>query len=317
MFGNLHGWLISLVLAAAIIGPIGWIVRMSRVTAAQGIALDPANLGPLSLPIPPGDAWALFTEDADAGPAYQKVIDHWDADAQLACEQFVKSPGGAGPAVLQPLIEARHCERMTLFSKQPAAVINYDSDHPPLENLYAAGEWAYKAGLSLHLHGKSAEAQPYLEAAFALGAQLYRERVVFDECLKGMSLLQDAAEAECQTLPAGSDRFDTLSDFENRLVEYRAKRITPMQQMISSVDPDVIAHSAGDVIAVAAQSAEPMWRVEATLKLGRFRYNAGTMGDQIGANQALRKLAEDHDPRVAMAAQAARELTIQTYRMIH
>jgi hypothetical protein len=35
-----------------------------------------------------------------------------------------------------------------------------------------------------------------------------------------------------------------------------------------------------------------MWRVEATLKLGRYKYDAGTLGDQISAARAVRQLTQ-------------------------
>ena len=127
----------------------------------------------------------------------------------------------------------------------------------------------------------------------------------------------DAARAMIQTATKGSEVYDNLSDFDRQFSAYQDNRVMPIWAVLSSVNQDVINRTAGDVLVFARVSEEPMWRVEATLKLGRYKYDAGTLGDQISAARAVRQLTLDHDPNVAAAALAARDLTIETYRMIH
>jgi hypothetical protein len=316
MWGNLHGWLISAVLAALILGTLAWFAEMIRMSPPSGLARDAANLAPIDLPVSP-DAWPILSDGSDCGDLYRKVIATWNDDVEAACSAFVQDPTGPTPDSLQLLIDARHCKQMTLFAADLPAVINYDADHPKLESLFAAGQWAVKAGLSLHAHGKAAGATPFLEAAFALGEHLYHERLVMDEYQEGTQLMADAAYAQCRFIPVGSEAFDKLTAFQKSLNDYRDQRVIPIWQLISSIDPQVIDQSAGDVLAFARHSQEKMWRVEAALKLGRYRYNAGSLGDQLGANRALRDLCADPDPAVAAAAAAARDLTLQTYRTIH
>jgi hypothetical protein len=308
MFGNLQGWLISVVLAAVILTPVAWVVRMSRLSPPSGIGRDPANLAVLALPVDPDEVCPIFTSDEDAGPFYIRAIAAWSDDAERAAQAFVQNPTGPLPDSLQCLVDARHCQRMTLFSTDLESVVNYDSDHPKLEAIFAAGRWSFKAGLSLKLHHQPDAAGPCLEAAFALGRQLYRERIIFDECEKGLSLMADSATA-MDTGP--------LNNFSSRMDDFTAQRILPIWQVISSVDQDVVYQTAGDVAAFAENSAERMWRVEAALKLGRYRFNAGTLGDQLGAARVLRRLESDPDAAVAAAARAGLDLDIQTYRMIH
>jgi hypothetical protein len=317
MWGNLHGWVISAILAALILAPIVWLAKMSRVSPVGGIALDPANLAAIALPDDPQEAWPLASEARDAASDYENVMNTWDEQAQRACEAFVQAGEGEAPPVMQDLVDARHCARMALFSRGLSDLVNYDADHPGLDNLFAAGEWTYKAGLSLAEHGQTEQAKPYLEAAFALGRQLYQERVTYDEFQKGMELMDDAAEAMCRDVTAGSETYDRLKAFGTSLEEYQDKRIIPVWAVISSADQGVIEQSAGDVIAMAEQSGEHMWRVEATLKLGRYRFDAGTIGNRIGARRAVEQLAGDREAAVAMAAAAAKDLTLEKYRMIH
>jgi len=322
MWGNLHGWMISAALAVLILAPVAWLANLSRMSAPTGIGLDPANLQIMELPVSPDDVWPKEAPGADASSRsaadlYNKVIAGWDSDAEKKCEDFVRTPGDEIPDTLQLLIDAKDSPNVKMFSTDMPSLINYENEHPGLEKLFAAGEMAYKAGLSLHLHGKSAEVAPLIEAAFALGRQLWHERLVFDEFQKGAQLMADAAVAMCQIAPHSSPLYNRLSAFQRALNDYQTRSVIPMWQTISNVAPDVIAKSAGDILVVANQSHERMWRVEATLALGRYQYNAGTRGDQIGAGRAVRRLASDSDPAVAAAGAAARDLTIETYRMIH
>jgi hypothetical protein len=73
---------------------------------------------------------------------------------------------------------------------------------------------------------------------------------------------------------------------------------------------------AGDVFHIARSAKDRMWRVEAILKLGRMRYNAARLADQQAATRALEELSDDADPVIRAAANAARNLTVQEYRML-
>jgi hypothetical protein len=60
-----------------------------------------------------------------------------------------------------------------------------------------------------------------------------------------------------------------------------------------------------------------MFRVEAILKLGRYRFNSARAADQLAAPRILKTLEADPDPAIQTAARAAQGLTVEQYRMIH
>jgi len=317
MWGNRQGWIIAAVLAALILAPVGWIVRAARMSAPTGVGIDPDNLRVIQLPIEPDLVWPIATDAGDAGAIYRQVIDAWNDDAEAAAKSFTASPRGELPEAIKLLVSARHLRSITLFSADLNSVINYDSESPKLEKLFAAGEWCYRIGLSETQHGNAEEGTACLEAAFTLGVQLFNERIVFDECRKGMQLMTDAAAAERQNVERLSDEWNRLDRFVREVDDCQSRRLNPVWKTIGSVDPEVIARTAGDMAALATQSRERMWRVEATLKLGRFQYDAGSSGDQAGAKRLLKKLRNDPDPAVSQAAETALNLGIETYRMIH
>ena len=317
MWGNFQGWVISAFLAFVIVGTLFWLFAVSRVSAPTDLTKDPANLAAVALPVAPEDAWELATQEGDAAGPYNQAIDAWDVNTELAAKKFDANPTGEPPKSISLLIDARHYKEMNLFAKDPPSVINYDSRHERLENLAGAGKYANLAGLSLHLHNKNQDAKKYLEAAFALGRHLYHERLIDEEYEDGVSLMAGATAAMLQIAPKGSKLFDQLTEFDKGRNDYDGKHMTPIRRAITSADPRVLETYAGDVFVFAKEAKEPMWRVEATLKLGRYRFDAGTFGDQVGAVRAIHDLLKDPDPRVVAAATAARDLTIEQYRMIH
>ena len=80
-----------------------------------------------------------------------------------------------------------------------------------------------------------------------------------------------------------------------------------------------MALHAGDIVLLAHdRTVDPLWRVEATLQLGRLKYGAGRRADQLAANRILTEMADDssEDATVRCAAAAGRDLTIEQYRML-
>ena len=73
--------------------------------------------------------------------------------------------------------------------------------------------------------------------------------------------------------------------------------------------PEAANRTWGDVAELAMHGGDPMWRVEATLALGRCRYTSPRAGDQFGATKLIDQLLNDPDPRVKLAASVAKVLT--------
>ena len=100
---------------------------------------------------------------------------------------------------------------------------------------------------------------------------------------------------------------------------YIQENIDPVLHIVRSIDAKVVGEHTGDLFELAKRSRERMWRVEAILALGRVRFFAGeggTAANQRNAMRILRDLAEnDPDPIIRTAATAARDLTVEQYRV--
>jgi hypothetical protein len=315
MWGNALGWRISIVLFVLAMGFGIWLRAQMQITDPTNLSLDAKNLAALSPPIPaeavvpqdqPGDAGEKY---AAAGAMYLNDPDSYD--------DYAQKPDGPPPPAMQLVIDATHLSSMNLFAKDPASLIDYQSDHPDLDSLAKLGQQMEAAGMRLERAGKNEDARKFLLAAYALGANLLRERIDYDEYSHGMGLMDGAATALAEMEPANSPKAQMLLDQASAMVSFDQQSVGPIYEVLVSADPARIAANAGDIFRFATKSQERMFRVEAILKLGRYRFDAARAADQLAAPRFLRVLGHDPDPTVRAAAQAAAGLTLEQYRMIH
>jgi hypothetical protein len=88
-------------------------------------------------------------------------------------------------------------------------------------------------------------------------------------------------------------------------------------EVISRADMQSIGQHAGDIFRIARMSKERMFRVEAVLKLGRYRFDSARAADQLAVPRILRGFQSDPDPVIRAAALGAGGLTLEEYRGIH
>ena len=311
MWGNALGWTISLLIVVATAGGLVFFERhLANLTQTTDLVRDPAVLAPIELPVAPAAVLAP-SDSCDAGPIYRRVIE--EVLARLDDYERFAAEGRASDeadrlSALELLTTATGCSQMSLFTRAPGEVINYGSK-PELQAIRLAGKCANKLGLLLRHENRPDEAAKYHDAAFALGARLYEERLVLDELLAGLELMSESARATPQ-------RSEAARNFVAAYQEYDRTRVQPLRRAIGSIDPAVIERHSGDVFHAARHAKERMWRVEAILKLGRLRYNAARVADQQGANRLLERLGDDPDPVIRAAAHAAKNLSIERYRML-
>jgi hypothetical protein len=315
MWGNVLGWKISAVIFAVAVTLAAWLHVQMQITDPTSLSLDPRNLAELSPPTPPR---AIVDQDApgDAGEKYSDAVKIFDDDAD-ACEEFAQKPEGPVPQSIQLLLDATHLSGMNLFAGNPGLIVNYESDQTSLEDLARLGQEMEGAALRLRRAGKNDEARKFLEAVYALGRNLYSERLDYEEFSHGMGLMDGAITGLAEMEPAGSPRQKMLQDQQAALVDFNQKSVQPIYEALSSADQQKIAANAGDVFRFATVAGERMFRVEAILKLGRYRFDAARAADQLAVPRFLHRLSQDRDPVIRTAAGAATGLTIEQYRMIH
>lgn len=315
MFGNRLGWGISAVMAIIVIG--GWLLveNQLRLTDPTNFS-SPENLAALSPPLPP-EPVVQFNEPGDAGQAYRQAAAVYP-DNSDACEDFAKHPAdGAPPQPIQLVLDAMHQRGVVVLANDPGQLINYTQHNPALEAMEELGHVMDAAGLMFFQQKKLEDARRFYHAVYALGLRLYDERLDYDEYLAGMGLMNEATAGLGECEPAGSAARQQLEQQESAVASFDQDHVRPIYQVLVSGDPAAIAANAGDIFVFATSAKERMFRVEAIMKLGRYRFDAARNADQMAVPRYLRKLVNDPDPAVRCAAAAARDLTLEQYRMIH
>jgi hypothetical protein len=211
-------------------------------------------------------------------------------------------------------------------------VINYDPDRPRVNALRKLGKAAVYLGLLSNRERKTDAAQRLYEAAYALGAKLYHERLSWEAFDAGLELLGDASQALSRLGEATGqpELVSIYGTFNRHRMELYEQRVKPLHHAIKALNPYT-----ADMIGLAFNGGDHLWRVEAALALGRCKFSAsrydvpypaiprsdvppqsGHFGDQQAARKALDVLVNDPDARVRMAAEAARDLTIEQFRKL-
>lgn len=320
MWGNRLGWSLSLVLVLIVVGSVYALNSyIEAVSARTAFSVDPNHGAIIELPISPSVVLPEMRDPADAGGIYRKALaevrDH-DVDYFKFLRVGHADDISSVPAI-NTLLEATTHSHATIFVDHPQEVINYNGDQPARTDLQTLGQCARRAG-QLIAQDQPKRARDLYAAEFALGARLFEERLTYAELDAGLTLLAEGC-GMLQTLPPTllpSGFVDTARQFDTTRRAFVPERLDPMRNVIGSVDQNIVEAYAGDVFYFAQSAPERMWRVEAILKLGRYRFNAGRIGDQRSATRTLKKLEKDSDPIIQTAAKAALDLTVEQYRMI-
>jgi hypothetical protein len=210
---------------------------------------------------------------------------------------------------------------MNLFAARPTEIINYQLNKPSLEALETLGKCASTASrCSTSAHATPTAAIKYYRAGFVLGLHLCNERISYGELALGCNCSARPRRCWPKLLDETGKPVEAAAyrDFDARRLAF-AKSIEPTLRIVQAVDAKTVGAHTGDLFELAKRSKERMWRVEALLALGRVRYFAGaggTAANQRAAMELLREVAEnDEDYVVRTAAGAARNLTVEEFRM--
>jgi hypothetical protein len=331
MWGNKEGWLISLV----IVSLMGWKMwDLSQVAAIAAPSGQFKNLRePIALPIKPEDAVpGLMTEERDAGDLYWKAIEVYRADPKPYEDFEVTKPETFKELqAVNLVLQGATANHATIFIDRPEVLVNYKYPWPDLDAIFNVGQVTNSIGHYYVVSAKNANeelARRYLHAGFSLGTKLYNERLTHGELMAGIKLMQGAGDSlkELAKRKGDTARQAALQAFGDQTSGYYTSRVqTLIEKLLSAGQKDLSTHS-GDVFELALHNPDRMWRTEALLKLGRYKYEkGGSYADQIWANRLLKEpqrldqpdLTKDKDPAVARAATIARDLTVDEFHLIN
>lgn len=297
--------------------------------ATTSFGREASRFEPITLPFDPRSV--LNTVDRPARPElYRQAGEAISAGvlARRPYDDFLqqgKLSADALPAVplVEVLVEATTAEPTPIFANRPEELINYERNQPVLEGLGLLGEVTMKQAGILARSPAPADRRRALElyeAALALGVQLYRERLIHRELEWGYRLIGQSLGglAALARLEGDAGRAAELAEVHQAFLAYVNGAIAPVWEKIGAIDSprrndDLADIHAGDVAAVAQSGkADPMWRTEAILRLGRYRVESTDPQRRGGARKVLDSLeGRLQDRRHVLALEAATGLREQ------
>ena len=321
MWGNWLGWGISAVLLAVAGGGFYNL-------AVPPPESPPAHLIPedlmrnLSLPegtdkiMPPGK------REGDGGSLYLQAMLLYQGNPAPYNDPIHAAPKDL-PSI-DFLRQAADFRRMNLFEARPEKVINYNNELPELEALIKIADAANTMGLGAKLDGKYDNAKQLFSAVFALGRHLFDERVSWREMSAGIIMMSNASRnlAEVADDEKEGARAAVLRHLREELDKYRSELQDKIGSPLTNPVESYAGKYSGDIFAIARDtSVERVWRVQAILHLGRYKWNVadGHRGDQVWGHRVLKSLKTSIDPAngdnvIQTAIDAAMNLTLDQQR---
>lgn len=329
MYGNKEGWVMSV----AIIAVVGLMLWKFELLAAPSIAKPSGQFKnlrePIALPVKPEEVLAgVITEDRDAGDLYWQAIKLYQESPETYDKTRPKYTDRLGELkAIDLLVQATSARNANIFLRKPELLVNYKYPWPEMDALYKLGIVANSIAFSFQAQGDEVQTKRYAHAAFSLGAKMFNERLTHGELDAGIKLMQASGDtlktlAKKQNNKAEQDKWE---QFGQATKGYYEAKILKLYQVVMSAGMVHIGANAGDVFELAQHNEDRMWKVEALLKVGRYRFNAARKGDQVGAERMLsddptkygyQDWTKSPDPAVRAAALAAKQMTVEEYRMI-
>jgi hypothetical protein len=216
---------------------------------------------------------------------------------------------------LSDLIAGAKCKDGNLFAGNPAEVVNYTpfENKPVLPTLQIVGNFALDHAATLaQANPDSSEANDLRRAVFQLGRLLYEERPNWRAYEVGLELMSGASMRlrTAATDPAEKTKLEGFARAcETNLTKFRRLAQDGLYQipMEGQIWPKT-----GDVMEIAQKSNEPMWRAQATLRLGVLKGIRGVSAtDQAICELIIDSIAAkaEEPANVRAAAAAAKNIS--------
>jgi hypothetical protein len=321
MWGNWLGWAISAVLLL-VTGSGFYKLAVPPPESSPAHLIPESLMRDLSLPegtekvMPPGK------REGDAGFLYLQAILRYKEKPAPYNDPIHAAPNDL-PSI-DFLRQAADLRRMNLFEARPEKVINYNNELPELDALIKIADAADTMGLGAKLDGKYNDAKQLFTAVFVLGRHLFDERVSWREMSAGIGMMSDASQNLAKVADEEKDgaRSAVLFHLHEELDKYRSELQEKIGSPLTNPVESYAGKYSGDIFDIARDtSVERVWRVQAILHLGRYKWNVadGHRGDQVWGHRVLKSLKMSIDPAngdnvIQTAIDAAMNLTLDQQR---
>jgi len=248
--------------------------------------------------------------DAQAVVHYQKAIEAYQANrtalpktaaydvlVEQVCEQ------------LQLAAQAGRVEEGFMDRHIPVQIgANPDFDEA-LEEIFSIA--LYQAAY-LYAHEQTDAAKDLTLAVWVMGRRMFEHNTRLYNRNTGLDMMESAGSIlfEMSATDPGLDA-EAIRAWSVAIDGIR-RHWQPKLEMILGIDPPI-----GDLINIAQNDGDRMFRIEATLRLGIHKHGSIGRGNKRAVRRAIQQALQSDDPVLVEAAKAADAMTLQEKRRLY
>jgi len=179
---------------------------------------------------------------------------------------------------------------------------------PALEDIHA---WMLDRAAHLYTHGQQDEGFELTRAVWTMGQRLFERSSRLYLRNTGLDMMESAGGMLFEMSGAeGTPSEDALAAWAEALGEIREAWQAKLE-LVLGVNPHP-----GDLVNIALKDEDPMFRFEATLRLGVHRYGVD-VGNRWAMQRAIEAAIAGDDPLLAEAGRVADALTLKEKRRLY
>ena len=177
-----------------------------------------------------------------------------------------------------------------------------------LENIY---ENVIVRAAELYARGDTAGARELALAVWTFGQRLFEHNTLYYHRVVGLDIMESAGSILFEmATKEGSPDPAALRAWSAAIKQIRSAW-QPKLEIVMGIDPHP-----GDLVNIALNDQDRMFRIEATLRLGIHRYQADR-GNRRAMQRAIAAALAGDDPMIAEAGRAADALTLEEKRRLY
>jgi len=173
-------------------------------------------------------------------------------------------------------------------------------------------ELAVNESARRYTHDDPQGARELAAATWVLGERIFRHNDRMYSRVIGLDIMESAGAIlyEISTDDPTIDG-EALTSWSTMITAIR-RAWQPKLEVVMGLNPPI-----GDLVNIAMNDEDRMFRIEATLRLGIFKHAAGSGGNRSMILRSIDKAIRSDDPMIAQAGQAAEALTLEQKRRLY
>ncbi len=302
----------ALLLGAAAYTLIGQADAPTSLTDTQGLKaqLLPKDLPAMSEPDDSGKPGGPGEPQVDAAVYYERAISLYDK--QRGALPNTREHDELVAELCKLLIQAAQTRRVEAGFMDRHLPVQIGAEPDFADAVEAIYELAIYQSAYRHTHQDPQGARELALAVWVFGRRMFEDNVRLYNRVVGLDMMESAGsmlyEIATDDPRLDGDALHAWSEAINTIRQHWQ----PKLEVVMGLNPPI-----GDLINIALNDGDRMFRIEATLRLGIHQHGSIGRGNRRAIQNAIQSAMQSDDPTLAQAGRAAEALTLKQKRRLY